>query len=45
MQTTWSSGGMRREVTTLRLEGESTKDWRERHFEAVRVAQAIHPPE
>lgn len=45
MQTTWTSGGQRRNVTTLREPGESTEAWQERHFQAVRDAQVQYPPD
>jgi hypothetical protein len=43
--TKWVSGGQSREVTTTQKLGESLKSWQERHFEAVRAAQNIYPPD
>jgi hypothetical protein len=43
--TTWVSGGQTRECTTLREAGESLPHWQDRHFAAVKVAQAQFPPD
>lgn len=45
VRTTWISGGVQREVVTRKQENETTAEWQDRHFAAVRAAQIQHPPD
>lgn len=43
--TTWTSSGVARSVVTYKHAGESTSDWIDRHFAAVRTAMDTYPPD
>ena len=45
VKTIWMSGGVRQEVNTRRAEGEDVTTFQDRHFAAVRAAQADFPPD
>ncbi len=45
IKSTWTSGGIVRNVTTYKLEGESSSAWSHRHIVALSAALASYPPD
>lgn len=45
VKTTWTSNGSEHSITTPKIGGETLEQWQNRHFEAVRQAQAVIPPD
>lgn len=45
IRTTWTSGGIARDVTTYHNPGESAAHWSQRHITALKAALALYPPD